>query len=526
MEQTIDPMMETGVSTTDVSGAAGSFLGIPYGWPLAVAVVLAIVVLLGLLWALRGSIHNMGVWLLGRGNGLRNTADERIAAFRAEEYQDRMIVLANRVRTQAEKLPSETGPIIAKLDKSATTLSLSAEKISEINVDELAERKLRVALDGIEEGRGASKVERNTTSALARAMKEQLSSVRPQLIALKAEAPRVQQNAERLSKVCTNFNANADRVTDTFRQFEEAVSPDQKTRLEAASRQSILMPWVIALFITMIALSGVFLNFFLIQRPMAEIVGEGSRIAGIGLPTFAAMIVIFLEFVAGVVLMDAAGFTKLIPTFGGMSDGSRKIMFWVAFAFLAAFSFLEASLAIVREQIMENDMATSRLAADLFLQPSVDAAGVAAAGADAAAAGSAVPADAAVETAEPGNGVNLITMAQIILAVLIPWMLATAALPLETIVRNSVFLWHIFWANVLIVMGSVFKAIGETMEHGFRSIHASPERDFEDRKAARAAADEVRREEKESRADSRRSAKEERKAQKAERELEMARPIP
>jgi hypothetical protein len=51
-------------------------------------------------------------------------------------------------------------------------------------------------------------------------------------------------------------------------------------------------------------------------------------------------------------------FTRLIPAFHSMSDGSRKIMFWVAFAFLALFSVLEMTLSIVREQIIEQQQET------------------------------------------------------------------------------------------------------------------------------------------------------------------------
>ena len=150
-------------------------------------------------------------------------------------------------------------------------------------------------------------------------------------------------------------------MNKAFTEFEEIVRSEDRRKI--AARASIVVPWVIAVLITTIALAGVFLNFFLIERPMAEIVGEGARIGGIGLPTFAAIIVIFLEFVTGVILMDAAGFTRLIPAFHSMSAAGRRVMLVVSFTFLALFSVMEMTLSIVREQIIEQDRETDRLAA-------------------------------------------------------------------------------------------------------------------------------------------------------------------
>src|SRR5262249_23202597 len=233
-------------------------------------------------------------------------------------------------------------------------------------------------------------------------------------------------------------------VNKAFTEFEMIVRSEDRTKI--AARASIIIPWLIAVLITAIALSGVFLNFFLIERPMAEIVGEGARIAGIGLPTFAAMIVIFLEFVAGVVLMDAAGFTRLIPAFHSMPDRGRKVMFFVAFGFLAAFSVLEMTLSVVREQIIERQQETRDLAIQALSAPPTAAEP---ADADAAAA----PAEQPAPANDPReNGLALATVAQLILAAIIPWLLAAAALPLETIVRNSVFMVSIVSSYALLAL--------------------------------------------------------------------------
>lgn len=581
---------------------AGSFLGIPTMWLLIGG---GLLLLLALLWLLRGPIHSMGVWLLDQGRKVREDVNERIASYRAEEYQDRLMAMSHGVRVQAEKLPGETGPIIGKLEKSATTIELAAEHLSSVNIDDLAERPVQDAVKQIRDKGldNAHKAERNAARAVAVSMKEQMAAVRPQLVTLKAEAPRISRDAKRLQEIHAKFDANAKRVSDAYVEFEDAIHTNPDRRMAAAGRQSIVIPLLIAIFITAIALSGVFLNFFLIQRPMAEIVGEGAKIGGIGLPTFAALIVIFLEFVAGVVLMDAAGFTRLIPNFSTMSDTSRRIMFWVAFVFLTTFCALEIMLATVREGIIEAEQETRNLAISTFNAPApaepvavveppaaeTDAAapvaetevaaeepaapavvgpsplivgvlgfvGLLAMGAVAmmgeklgragqfiglAVAATCVAGLCAVSlipglfpsTAAPGGGMSTITMAQILLAGLIPWLLATAALPLETIVRNSVFLVQIIWSLVLIVFGAVTKAIGEV----FFALppNGSPEeaeakrkakmdakaRDLEAREADQRAARELRAEQKAQRRDKKKSRQDDDLAELLEPELQKA----
>lgn len=427
---------------------------------------LVIVLGVGLLWAARHPVRQVlwqvffitgrvfgrwGLWLKEHGQAARTTCNDKIASQRADELQARLMVLEGRMGHRAAKLPKETTPIIAKLDKSTHELATTATALADINLEDTAERAFRAAMPSIEQGRGLSKMEKTIAQNTARAMNERLVPVRPALKALEVQAPRLRDTAEKLSKIDQRFNQSADQVNKAFTEFEKAMRSE--SRAEVAAKASILVPWLIALLVTGIALSGVFLNFFLIERPMAEIVGEGARIAGVGLPTFAALIVIFLEFVAGVVLMDAAGFTRLIPAFDSMSDVGRRIMFWVAFGFLVAFSVLEISLAIVREQIIEQEQFTRNLAVASLSAPEV-----------AAPAGEAAAMPATSEAARAQQGLQLITLAQMLLAAIIPWLLATAALPLETIVRNSVFILSIASSYAMLGLAFICKTISVALK--------------------------------------------------------------
>lgn len=475
MEQTLDPTTGAPSSDNAVNAAAsdgGSFFGIPYGLPL----ILAIIALVALMWMARTPMRRVlwqtffvagrlfgrwGLWLGDHGRAAQLAVSEKIISHRAEELGERMLVLEDRIGRRAEVLPKETGPIIQKLDASTHQLATAANALADINLEDAAERAFRAALPSMESGRGLNKLEKSIAQQTGRAMNERLTPLRPALTALKTEAPRLRELSIKFGAMTQRFNQDVAAVNKAFTEYEECLRGEDRNTI--AGKQSLIIPWLIALIVTMIALSGVFLNFFLIERPMAEIVGESARIGGIGLPAFAAMIVIFLEFVAGVVLMDAAGFTKIIPTFHTMTDRSKRIMLVLAIIVLTLFSALEVALALVRENIIENEQAVQALASAGFA--ATDAAALTAPAAVDGAAPAAAAEPAALQSTKV-MGISLITWAQVILAAIIPWLLATAALPLETIVRNSVFLIQKAGAYLLIGLAFVCKTFASL----FRSL--------------------------------------------------------
>lgn len=468
MEETVDPA--TGLPSSAAAIDGGSFFGLPW-WAALIALILFMWMarepMRRVLWQIFFITGRMfgrwGLWLHDHGRRARSNCDEKIASHRADELQERMLMLENRIGHRAERLPKETGPIIARLDKSTHNLASTATALADINVEDAAERAFRAAMPSIEGGRNLSKLERTIAQQTSRAMAERLTPIRPALTALKTEAPRLRDVADKLTKTQQEFDKHAEDVNKSFGEFEEIVRSEDRTAV--AAKASIFVPWLIAVLITAIALAGVFLNFFLIERPMSEIVGEGARIGGVGLPAVAAIVVIFLEFVAGVILMDAAGFTKLIPAFHAMTQSSRRIMFFVAFGFLAAFSVLEVTLSIVREEIIEQQQETRDIANRALLAP---AAAPDAGATDAAAPDAGAPAAEAEPARDRPNvfGLQLSTFAQVILAAIIPWLLAAAALPLEAIVRNSVFMVSIAGSYLMLFVAFVFK----TLSVFFKSI--------------------------------------------------------
>jgi hypothetical protein len=447
----------------------GSLIGGLPNWVLVLLIAIAV---------FGGIFARWGEWLTEHGRIARSRCDEKIASHRADELQERLMNLEARMGKRAEELPKELHPVVARLDKSTEQINKAATYLADINVEEAAERAFRQAMPSMESTRGLSKLEKNIAQTTGRTIREKLSEVRPALSILKQEAPRLRKDAEKLHDLDVNFNKNVKQINDAFAEFEDIMRSEDRTKI--AARASIVVPWLIALLIMTIALSGVFLNFFLIERPMSEIVGEGARIAGVGLPTFAALIVIFLEFVTGVILMDALGFTRLIPAFESMSDKGKKILAVIAFIFLGAFSVLEVTLSMVREEIIETQQETSRIASASLISPSLT---TPQANPDAAAA----PENGNAAQEVRKDGLAKATIAQIILAAIIPWLLAAAALPLETIIRSSVFMVSIASSYMLLALGFIFSSIGAPSQTIGRLFGGgSKDRDRQDDKAAKA----------------------------------------
>ena len=56
------------------------------------------------------------------------------------------------------------------------------------------------------------------------------------------------------------------------------------------------------------------LNFALLERPMAEVVGDSYRVMGVPIYRLAALAIIVLEVAVGMVLLEALGGTTMFPS--------------------------------------------------------------------------------------------------------------------------------------------------------------------------------------------------------------------
>ena len=359
---------------------------------------------------------------------------EIVAAHTAEALEQKLVGQARRLEARAPRIDRRMSAIVDSLETSRAELDETGETFRAIELDERTMDTFRTSL----ESAGDSKAKTRSTAAAAdvrRAVKEEIAPLRPQLNALRSELKPLGENTGRLRDLSAELERTSKKFNENLAQFEACIHPDYAHRRDAAQRQSILIPWVLALIVMTVALTGVFLNFFLIQRPMAEIVGDDLQVLGLPLPTAAALVVIFLEAVAGIVLMDAAGVTKLTQI-ATLPRLPKRILLYAAIAFLAAFSVFEALLAIQREALIEIDQQTARMAL----------------GEDAGAGD------------DVSGGLSLTMLAQMILAVLIPWLLAIAAIPLETVIQNLVFILRLVAYQLLIFASFIFALLANALK--------------------------------------------------------------
>ncbi len=361
---------------------------------------------------------------------------ELVAAHTAETLEQKMISQELKLEKRAPEIDRRISAIVDRLETSRSELDDTVEAFRAVDLDE---RTVQTVRDDLAEA-NTSRSKARLTSAVSdvrKAVKEELSPLRPQINALRSELKPLGENTSRLRTISTELERSSKRINDDLATFEACIHPDYEQRRLAAQRQSILIPWLLALLVMMIALTGVFLNFFLIQRPMAEIVGDDLEVMGMSLPTAAALVVIFLEAVAGIVLMDSAGVTR-ITLISNLPRISKRVLLYAAIFFLCAFSFFEAILAIQREVLIEIDQQTTRMALG-----------------------------EGEASEEATGGLSLTMIAQMVLAVLIPWLLAIAAIPLETVIQNFIFILRLvlhqvtlFLAFIFSLLATVLKALG------------------------------------------------------------------
>ena len=68
------------------------------------------------------------------------------------------------------------------------------------------------------------------------------------------------------------------------------------------------------------------------------------------------------------------------------------------------------------------------------------------------------------EATQDSSGVSLTMIAQMVLAVLIPWLLAIAAIPLETVIQNFVFILRLVLHQVMIFLAFIFATLATILK--------------------------------------------------------------
>ncbi len=217
---------------------------------------------------------------------------------------------------------------------------------------------------------------------------------------------------KRIEKLGKDINSQVEKVMENGRNIENYMTRYEK--ISASDPESVDMLsskvtklFIISLIVICVGLVGAFINFNLIALPMSELVPAGVRVAGMAVSEVSALVIVALELVLGIFLFEAMGVTHTFPQVANMTRGKRKIILYGALFGLLFLSSVEASLAVLRENLAE-----AKSALDISL-----------------AGGTAL-------TSETISS-NITVIGQALLGFVLPWILAVIAIPLEMFIEAS-----------------------------------------------------------------------------------------
>lgn len=218
----------------------------------------------------------------------------------------------------------------------------------------------------------------------------------------------LEQTLTRVGKNLTGLDESAQRIDAQMERYEQILARSDK--VVHALTSSAATQFTISLLVVAIAMGGAFVNFWLIARPMAAMVGGGEYLAG-GLEAshVAALVILFVEAAMGLFLLEALRITHLFPRIHNMQDRMRVRLAWTSFAILFTLAGVEVALAVMRDLIV---------AADIELKRGLSA-------------------GAPVAPAEVSWVTNIPVAGQMILGFVLPFALAFVAIPLEYLISSG-----------------------------------------------------------------------------------------
>ena len=164
----------------------------------------------------------------------------------------------------------------------------------------------------------------------------------------------------------TGVNKNVESLLDRSRtvdrhmdEYHEILKGTERAK-QVLSSSSVVQFFVSALVLG-VAVGGAAINFSLIARPMAEMVGGTMFINGVRTSEIAALVIIMVEISMGLFLMESLRVTRLFPVIGALPDKMRIRMIGVTFTILLLLACVEAGLAYMREILMQDELATTEL---------------------------------------------------------------------------------------------------------------------------------------------------------------------
>jgi hypothetical protein len=170
---------------------------------------------------------------------------------------------------------------------------------------------------------------------------------------------RIEKTLSRVGKNVDSLLARSVTIDRLMQEYEDIVRGHDRA-ISVLSSSSLVNFFVSGLVLG-VAIGGAAINFSLIARPMAEMVGGTNLIGGFRTADIAALVIIMVEISMGLFLMESLRITRLFPVIGALPDKTRVRMAWITFTILFLLASVEAGLAYMREVLLHDELATSAL---------------------------------------------------------------------------------------------------------------------------------------------------------------------
>jgi len=246
----------------------------------------------------------------------------------------------------------------------------------------------------------------------------------------------IQQSLARVGKSVDSLLGRSVTIDRHMQEYEDMVS--SRDRAVSILSSSSLVYFFVSALVLCVAIGGATINFSLIARPMAEMVGGTSLIGGFRTAEIAALVIIMVEISMGLFLMESLRITRLFPVIGALPDKTRVRMIWITFTILFLLASVEAGLAYMREVLLQDELATSALLRG-------DESGTL-----------------------TGEYLWITTAAQMGMGFILPFALTFVAIPLETFVHSLRTVVGLIAIGVLRMLSLVMRLVGS----GFRYLGA------------------------------------------------------
>jgi hypothetical protein len=242
---------------------------------------------------------------------------------------------------------------------------------------------------------------------------------------------------ETLTRVNKSVDSVLERSLTIDRHMEEydAIVRGEDRAVTVLSSSSVVYFFVSALVLA-VATAGAAINFSLIARPMAEMVGGTSFVGAFRTADIAALVIIMVEISMGLFLMESLRITRLFPVISALSDKMRVRMIFITFAILLMMASVEAGLAYMREVLLQDELATSSI-----LRGS----------------------DAVASAVNPHLWIT--TAAQMGMGFILPFALVFVAIPLETFVHSLRTVMGLMAIGLLRVFALLLRILGNGARH-------------------------------------------------------------